>query len=233
MSESEYIFRFFVGTYVSESEYIFRFFVGTCLCHQRVYSAWYEASPYAFTRNGETSGIIPMLIKSMIPVICGKCKVSGNRTSALSFFDRTKTGRNPKSTSEFGLKSKISNDVHFSFPISQNKLITTYEDVYQYVPILDTTSSAVIIFDPTQISKTNAIFHSVLNCWPVLVMVVSMTTLAGILIWLTVSILETFFSLYIEKFMINPVLPGLLNTLWTLGLVYYSPPNSLVFTLKV
>ena len=77
--------------------------------------------------------------------------------------------------------------MHFHGPVSGQKHVTVFEGSYQYVNLIDTTASVFIVVDESQTSKTGAMLKSIARCWPILVVCIFMTLLAGILIWMSVS----------------------------------------------
>jgi len=156
-------------------------FAETCLCSKSLYASWYESNPYIFELQKEVLGILPAFYSSMISAICGACK-SYSKTSV--YFDRTKTGRKSRRASETDLKNVISDDTHFHGPISGRKQVTIFEGKYQYVNLIDSTASVFVVVDKSKVSKTAAMISSIGSCWPILVVCICMTILAGILVWM-------------------------------------------------
>ena len=64
--------------------------------------------------------------------------------------------------------------------------MTVFEGEYQYVNLIDGTVSAFVVVDPAKMSKSSKITASIFQCWPILVVTILMTVLAGILIWMAV-----------------------------------------------
>ena len=87
----------------------------------------------------------------------------------------------------FAFIFKVSDDTHFHGPISGQKHVTIFEGKYQYVNLIDSTASVFIVVDKSKTSKTGAMIRSIGRCWPILVVCICMTALAGILIWMAVS----------------------------------------------
>ena len=91
---------------------------------------------------------------------------------------------------------KVSDDTHFHGPISGRKQVTIFEGKYQYVNLIDSTASVFVVVDRSKVSKTAAMIRSIGSCWPILVVCICMTILAGILVWMAVSITSLFHSIF-------------------------------------
>ena len=129
----------------------------------------------------------------MLKTVCGNC--TAYQETPL-FFDRSKSGKNPKRTSEIDLKTKISDDVHFHLTITGRKEITVFQKQYQFVQIVESPGSAFIVVDQTKLSQTSAMFASILGTWPVFLMAMLMANVAGMFIWVFVSKLTQPFLLF-------------------------------------
>ena len=150
-----------------------------------MYVSWHATNPYAFERNGKVVGIFPEFMNTMLKTVCGNC--SAYRDSPL-FFDRSKSGRNQRRTSEIDLKTKISNDVHFHLTVTGRKELTVFQNQYQLVQVVESPGSAFIVVDQSKLSKTEAIFTSLVSTWPVFLMAILMASVAGMFIWVFVSL---------------------------------------------
>ena len=129
-------------------------------------------------------GIFPEFLETMVRSVCGNCSSYKDLTS---YYDRTKSGKNPVKESEMQLKGNVNDDVHFYFPISGLKATTVFQSVYQFVQIVESPGSAFIVVDQSKKPKTKQMINSLFAVWPLMIMILLLMTLAGILIWLTVS----------------------------------------------
>ena len=164
---------------------VFLIFLETCQCPRKLYVSWHPVNPYAFEKNGKVVGIFPEFLNAMLMQICGKCSAYKNIPL---YFDRTKGGRNPIRASESELKDKISDDVHIHLTVTGRKELTVFQGQYQFVQILESPGSAFIVVDQTKLSKTRVIFKSLLNTWPVVLISLLMACVAGMFIWVFVSV---------------------------------------------
>ncbi len=88
----------------------------------------------------------------------------------------------------FVLVSQLSDDVHFNVPAGGNKEQTLYQGQYQYINVIDSTGSVFVVVDQSKASKTSAMVQSLSRVWPLLVVSILMMMVAGILLWMVVSI---------------------------------------------
>ena len=147
---------------------------------------WYSNPPYVVKGAGLTmTGIMATLIENMIKSSCGKC---GSDFSKIHKF-QSRSGENPLKKHQNGVKKSIGNEFHISFPIFGYSTITRYMDKHVFILFIQSSGSATIVKDEIDYSKTtlNA-FKSIGNIWPMYIIIVLLTTIAGIFIWLAVSI---------------------------------------------
>ena len=158
--------------------------IATCKCPPNVFMNWYSNPPYVSRAPGlQVSGFMPGLIADMISASCGKCD---NRASQVLHY-RSLSGENPMKRNEATVKKSVGSDYHISYPIFGSSSITRFMESHVFVLIVQSAGSAAIVKHEVDYSaKTLNAFKSILNIWPMYLIAICMTSLAGILVWITV-----------------------------------------------
>ena len=145
---------------------------------------WYSNPPYVTKNPGlSMTGIFAELIQSMIASSCGKCN---NLPSTVRAF-QSLSGENPIKKNEKAVKNSIGKEFHVSFPIFGYSTITRYMDTHVFILFIQSSGSATIVRNEVDYAaKTLNAFKSIGNIWPMYVIMVLLTGLAGIFIWITV-----------------------------------------------
>ena len=126
---------------------------------------------------------MPNLVLEMISSSCGQCS---NQASKVYHF-QSLSGENPMKNSQESVKKVIGNEYHISYPIFGSSSIRNYMDSHIFILFVQSAGSATIVKNEIDHSKTTInVFKSILNIWPMYLIVVCLTSLAGILVWFMV-----------------------------------------------
>ena len=123
----------------------------------------------------------------MIQDICGNCSLYKD---SVLYYDRTKSGKNPKKEFEAEMKQTVDTDVHLYFPVSGLKEVTVFQSIHQFIQIVESPGSAFIVVDQSKKPKTTQMINQLLATWPLTVMIVLLMVLTGVVIWVAVSIVN-------------------------------------------
>ena len=161
-------------------------FSATCKCPKTIFLNWFESRPYV-VKDGPFSveGIFTDIITETIETSCGVCN---GRKPVISTF-QSRTGENPEKPSELGVKNAIGKEYHISFPVRGSSEMTRYLGVNAFVTLVKSTGIATVVrneLDHT--AKTKAAFGAMVNVWPMYIIYVLTTLVAGIIIWFFVCI---------------------------------------------
>ena len=164
-------------------------FIETCRCRPRLTTNWRNYPPYVNLTSLSTPGIIiPKLLTGVINQCCGTCLDQGE-----SRLDFTRNGNNriaQQNRSEDFLQN-IDGQTDFSFPVIGYKLQDSYKGGLGYAPFVESAGVAFIVYSDTSGVK-EAMFDALLACWPVVVLPLVMAYIAGVTVWILVSIFWLF-----------------------------------------
>jgi len=149
-----------------------------CKCPKIIKANWYDIPPY-IKDNGpgrEPSGLLPLLLKEIVPVCCGNCS-GGDGPSTISYANRQDNLVAIRDIRNFDVNDTI------TFPISGHKDDRWYQSEYTFMPLVSSPGVAFIVVDEPPGTSANAVFNSVLSGWPVLVLTLLMALLSGIIMW--------------------------------------------------
>ena len=138
------------------------------------------------------SGFMPGLIFDMISSSCGKCE---NRASEVFHF-KSLSGESPMKSSQGMVKKAIGNEYHISYPIFGSSSIRNYMDKHIFILFVQSAGSATVVKNEVDHSSTTMnVFYSIINIWPMYLVVVCLTSLVGIFIWFTVRSYSCYLTL--------------------------------------
>ena len=99
------------------------------------------------------------------------------------------SGASPEKDSELNVKAAIGKEYHISFPVRGKSEMTRYLGVNVFVAMVGSTGIGTVVRNEVDLtSKTKIAFESILNVWPMYIIIILMTLVAGIFIWFFVSI---------------------------------------------
>lgn len=126
---------------------------------------------------------MPGLILDMISSSCGKCN---NRASRVFHFQSI-SGENPMKRSQGLVKKAIGDEYHISYPIFGSSNIRKYMDRHIFILFVQSAGSATVVRNEVDHSSTTkSVFNSIINIWPMYLIVICLTSLVGIIIWFMV-----------------------------------------------
>ena len=90
---------------------------------------------------------------------------------------------------ETDLKQRVEDNVHFHAPVFMRSEVRVYRIDYRFLSVIDSQGVAFVVRDPfADLDKTAAIMSSLAGCWPAILIIVAFSMVAGIVIWVLVSI---------------------------------------------
>lgn len=163
---------------ISKCLYIFSV---TCKCPPIVFTNWYNSPPYVYKRADLiAAGFMHDLLQDMISASCGKCN---KQASGVMHF-RSRSGNSPMKMNEEKVKMAIGEEYHISYPVFGSASITQYMDKHVFVLFVQSAGSATVVKHVIDYSaKTLNAFKSIVNIWPMYLIVICLTMVAGIVIW--------------------------------------------------
>lgn len=165
-------------------------FTETCRCHQTLLTNWWELKPYmGITEDAILTGVFPVILQRMVTSCCQFCFT--HKTPKLDYFSQS-TGKIDakyfKKRSLEDVKKNISRNSDFSFPLYGNSQDEKYGALYSYVPLISSPGEALVVNREPKHSPGTVLLATVVNSWPLTMLVLVFSILAGITIWMLVSI---------------------------------------------
>ena len=161
-------------------------FEATCKCPQTIFLNWYESKPYVIkTGRSSIEGIFYEVLADTLTQSCGICN---GKTSVISPY-KSLSGEKPEKTSAKKVMSAIGKEYHVSFPVFGKSDMSTYLKQNVFVALVESPGVAVAVRNDVDYTvKTKAAFSAMLNVWPMYIVLIIMTLLAGIFVWFFVSL---------------------------------------------
>ncbi|XP_068752749.1 uncharacterized protein [Montipora capricornis] len=170
-----------VAAATSKGKGPFAFVIGeTCHCVSTLTTSWRRYEPYAnVSDDGQPGEIIPWVLKEMVDECCGSC--SEFKTTVVDFKRDASNKESAKNSSHFLLNS-LDTSSDFTFPIYGNSLQDSYKGGFGYVPVIESSGVAFIVYpDSTQ---QNTMFNSTIRILPVLLLPMVTAYAAAVIIWI-------------------------------------------------
>lgn len=158
-------------------------FLATCRCNPIMKALWSPVPPYAaLSPSSNPTGLIPQLLSDMVSYSCGQCSEhDGSRI--IYQLDSQTFFRGIRDT-------EMDRDkVDFIFPVRQSKDRQTAINGEYYIPLLEVPGFAFLTSVKTEMAYARQVASSVLNCWPIVAISLSMTFVSGFFLWILVSCL--------------------------------------------
>lgn len=92
------------------------------------------------------------------------------------------------------LRSNIGNPTDFFFPMYGFKDQTHFAEQFGYQGIVESPGMAYIVNTNSQDDMPKTILVNIVSCWPVVMLAMAFTYLAGILVWTVVSQTRCYFK---------------------------------------
>ena len=87
------------------------------------------------------------------------------------------------------LKSMVNHNAHIHVAMFGRSEIETFQSDYKFVPIVASPGIAFIVRDPlAELDRTAAIMSSLAGCWPAIIIIFLFSMVAGIFVWVAVSV---------------------------------------------
>ena len=152
----------------------------TCRCHMFMSTNWWKIGPYIdLTKDSELTGVFPTILREMVTSCCQWCRTHEitevNILTESSVKDSLKDVRNNISMNDL------------SFPVYGSSDQDKYSALYGYVPIISSPGEVYVVNREPVVTNADILIAVVLTCWPIVVVIVVFSLLAGIIIWFLVS----------------------------------------------
>eukprot|EP00795_Rhopilema_esculentum_P001278 gene1278-15663_t len=153
----------------------------TCKCPQTIFLNWYESRPYVIKTGKSTiEGIFYKVLTDTLTQSCGTCN---GKASVISPY-KSLSGEKPEKTSAKKVMSVIGKEYHVSFPVFGKSDMSTYLKQNVFVALVESPGVAVAVRNDVDYTvKTKAAFNAMINVWPMYIVLIIMTLLAGIFVW--------------------------------------------------
>lgn len=122
--------------------------------------------------------MFPVLLRNMITSCCQACS---SHTTNVDF----RVGNNPKHSIEDMRRDIGENDL--SFPVYGNSDQEKYGSFFGFASVILSPGDAYVVNREPKKSSTDFLLTLVLSCWPIIILNLVFSLLAGIVIWLLVS----------------------------------------------
>ena len=156
----------------------------TCRCQKRLTTNWMIYKPYV---TGNASGLVPPVVNDMAIECCRTCESHGQ-----SYVDFDLDGKNNGAFKKDGeiFRSAISQNTDFHFPVYGFKLQDRYHHEYGYIGVVESPGIAYIVNTDTGETISKSVLMAIFGTWPLIMLCLSFAYLAGILLWVSVSVLR-------------------------------------------
>ena len=164
--------------------------VETCRCPKKLTSSWTRLAPLVL-RDRNISGILPKHIETAVASCCGNCSL-GQGPSSVDWTHDATNASSFKYDREM-LKKAIFAGTHITIPFFKDTIESEGSDstMFDYVPMI--VSPGMAIFKKKQSKReignqgAKNLIESMLGLYPVLIVMVLFTIVAGIIFWILVS----------------------------------------------
>eukprot|EP00111_Clytia_hemisphaerica_P024317 TCONS_00071725-protein len=170
-----------------EDEEMFSLYVKEkCPCPKNIRMSWYDYPPYTKYQVGTDShnnaiykGIFYDVLRKMFDEVCGPCTKGHGPSNLVWDVPKNKAKRLTH------VKKEIEDEeADIYFPIEGGKFDDKYRNIFYFVPVVDSPGVAFLVPGIEEGASAMAIFDSVLEGKPILILTVVMALLAGIIMWM-------------------------------------------------
>lgn len=142
---------------------------------------WWKIRPYiSLTENSNLTGVFPVVLRQMVKSCCQSCLA--HKSTTVDF--QPKSG--PRSSLE-AVHDGIGN-FELSFPVYGSSDQDRHGALYGYVPVISSPGEAYVVNRESDVTSTDILVAVVFSCWPLVILSIVFSLLAGIIIWLLVSV---------------------------------------------
>lgn len=161
-----------------------------CLCPKSIRMSWYQYPPYTKHQAGSDrqhnavyKGIFYVALEKMIKSVCGTCK-NGHGESII-IWDDPKNLKKQLTDVKKEIESENKEEIaDVFFPIEGGQLDDKYRNIFYFIPMVDSPGVAFMVPGLEEGASAMAIFSSVLQGKPILILTIVMAVLAGIIMWM-------------------------------------------------
>ena len=145
---------------------------------------WFSIDPYITRRGRSLEGPFPFILDWAARTCCTPC-INGHGPTSVDY-EHDKGGFAAEKDN-VSVVHRIDNEADMSFPMEGYKGQSAY-GIYRYVPLMESGGVALVGSLPTADERTSFVILVGTTCFPMLLMSILMTLLAGSVIWALVSV---------------------------------------------
>lgn len=129
------------------------------------------------------SGMIPKILNDLTVECCQTCQSHGS-----SYVDFVQNGKNISAFqhNEQDVIDLIDDSNDLSFPVYGWKWQDRYQEIYRYIPLVESPGFAFLLLEPETENPLKAIIKSIFETWPYLLITVLLALIAGCIMWFLV-----------------------------------------------
>ncbi|XP_074632381.1 uncharacterized protein LOC141890705 isoform X2 [Acropora palmata] len=151
----------------------------TCKCPSVFKTTWYHFPPYISFDNGSVGGFIPQILELAVQKCCSDCKGPDGKSISIVDFELDGKGNKARKPGVNDFMSSIDSDTDLGVPLNGYKDQTHYS-LYRYVKLAESPGVAFMtVMDKSD--KAATIANMFLQAWPLLLVLLFMTLLAGVI----------------------------------------------------
>ena len=143
-------------------------------------SNWWKIRPYIdLTEDSKLTGVFAGILPNMVSSCCQSCAT--HKTTTVKFL----TESSVRDSLEDVRREIGANDL--SFPVYGASDQDIHGALYGYVPIIDSPGEAYVVNREPNETSTDLLVAVVFSCWPMVILSLVFSILAGFVIWLLVG----------------------------------------------
>jgi hypothetical protein len=143
---------------------------------------WWKIKPYIdLTEDSNLTGVFPVVLHDMVTSCCQSCGT--HRTTKIEFLTEGSV-RNSLEDVRNGISES-----DLSFPVYGSSDQETYGALYGYVPVINSPGEAYVVNREPDKTSTDILVTMILSCWPLVILSLVFSILAGFVIWFLVSLI--------------------------------------------
>ncbi|XP_022807114.1 uncharacterized protein LOC111344167 [Stylophora pistillata] len=162
----------------------------TCRCPKKIYVNWVKLPQLCVTQSTEKSkvpgGLFPKLVCDMIRHVCGTCHQH----------KRTEIIFNQVNGSFEDMTGVHNEHIHLNMPITILPQVPISGEGWRLLPVVEVPGFALVTRKPSVNTFAVILQSSVLSCWPLFAMMLTMQFMFGLAVWVVVS---KVFALFIPR----------------------------------
>ena len=141
---------------------------------------WWKIRPYiGLTEDSKLTGVFPVVLRNMVESCCQSCQT--HKTTTVEFLSKGSVKDSLEDVRNGISKSDL------SFPVYGSLDQDVHGALYGYVPIISSPGEAYVINREPDETSTDILVAVIFSCWPMVILSLVFSILAGFVIWLLVS----------------------------------------------